>query len=224
MEHKIRFKSLLLGAGAALILSAGAASAAVVTNPLNLRSGPGTGYPVIATMPAGAHVAILNCRSAWCQIDWRGAQGYASRSYLASGGGYAYTRPYYYEPDYAYGYYGGPYYDYGYGPSFSFGFGGYHHYHHHHHHFAGGVFPRHHHHHHHYRNATVGMGPSAGRFTSQHHFVGHHRMGGLHARGNVGAPHVSGTVGAGLGGTHGGLGGHHGGLGGHHGGGGGHHH
>ena len=40
----------------AFIASAGMASAATVTNDLNLRSGPGTGYRVVGTMPAGAYV------------------------------------------------------------------------------------------------------------------------------------------------------------------------
>ena len=53
MEFDMRLKTLALAAGA-LMLSAGAASAAVVTNDLNLRSGPGTNYQVVDTMPAGA--------------------------------------------------------------------------------------------------------------------------------------------------------------------------
>ena len=45
----------------ALLLSARVASAAVVTRDLNLRSGPGTRYAIIATMPAGAYVDLLGC-------------------------------------------------------------------------------------------------------------------------------------------------------------------
>jgi hypothetical protein len=80
-------------AGAALLLSAGTASAAVVTNGLNLRNGPGTGYGIIDTMPAGAHVRLLDCGAHWCHVSWNGERGYASRSYLAGGRVYAYEPP-----------------------------------------------------------------------------------------------------------------------------------
>ena len=66
MEFDMRLKTLALAAGA-LMLSAGAASAAVVTNDLNLRSGPGTNYQVVDTMPAGARVNVLSCTGGWCR-------------------------------------------------------------------------------------------------------------------------------------------------------------
>jgi len=71
---------------AAFIASAGIASAATVTNDLNLRSGPGTGYRVVDTMPAGAYVNVIGCGGSWCRVNWRGEVGYASASYLARGG------------------------------------------------------------------------------------------------------------------------------------------
>ena len=108
----MRLKTLLFAAGVVL-LSAGAASAAVVTRDLNLRSGPGTRYAVIDTMPAGAHVAVLGCGGAWCRVGWRGAQGFASARYLAGdGAAYAVAPPVYYAP--------GPYY---YAPAPVVGFG-----------------------------------------------------------------------------------------------------
>lgn len=116
----MRMKLLAL-AGAALLLPAGTASAAVVTHGLNLRSGPSTHYRVIDTMPAGARVAVLGCGAYWCRVSWRGEQGYASRSYLA-GRRYLARR---------YSYSGYPYYGsgwawepgYAYAPGFSIGFG-----------------------------------------------------------------------------------------------------
>jgi uncharacterized protein YraI len=101
----MRLKHLAL-AGGVLLLSAGTASAAVVTHGLNLRSGPGTGYSVIDVMPAGARVRVLGCGAYWCRVAWRGEEGYASSSYLAGGGAYAYEPP----AGYA-------------GPAFGFGFG-----------------------------------------------------------------------------------------------------
>jgi uncharacterized protein YraI len=40
-----------------------AAIAAKLTSPLNVRSGPGATWPVIATVPAGADVEVQSCES-----------------------------------------------------------------------------------------------------------------------------------------------------------------
>jgi len=91
-------KHLALAVGA-LMLSASAAGAAVITNDLHLRNGPGTRYRIIDTMPAGAYVDVLGCGGSWCRVEWRGRVGYASAGYLASGGGaYAYAPPVYVAP------------------------------------------------------------------------------------------------------------------------------
>lgn len=88
----MRVKHLLLTAGL-LLASAGAANAATVTNDLNLRSGPGTGYGVVAAMPAGSFVDVVGCAGSWCRVDWRGIEGFASSSYLAGGGDVVYAAP-----------------------------------------------------------------------------------------------------------------------------------
>jgi uncharacterized protein YraI len=75
-------------AGVGLLAAAGIASAAVVRNDLNLRSGPGTGYRVIDVMPAGAYARVLGCGGSWCRVAYGGQIGYASASYL---GGRAYA-------------------------------------------------------------------------------------------------------------------------------------
>jgi uncharacterized protein YraI len=94
----MRLKHLAL-AVSALLVSASAASAAIVTNDLNLRNRPTTRSAVIDTMPAGARVGVLGCRGSWCRVEWRGLIGYASASYLARGGGaYAYAPPVYLAP------------------------------------------------------------------------------------------------------------------------------
>lgn len=92
----MKFKTLTLAAGV-LLASAGIASAAVVTNDLNLRSGPGTRYEVIDTMPAGAHVRVIGCGGAWCRVNWRGRVGFASASYIGGGRAYA-SEPVYVAP------------------------------------------------------------------------------------------------------------------------------
>ncbi len=86
----MKLKTLAIAAGA-FLLSGGLAAAATVTNDLNLRSGPGTGYRVVGTMPAGAYVDVLGCSGGWCRVNWGGAVGYASASYLAGGRGPAYA-------------------------------------------------------------------------------------------------------------------------------------
>jgi len=78
------WKQTLGGTAAVLLLSAGAAAAypATVTGNLNMRSGPGTGYPVLDTLPPGTVVDVRGCTGSWCDIG----SGWVSASYLARGG------------------------------------------------------------------------------------------------------------------------------------------
>ena len=92
---------------------------------INLRAGPGTHYPVVATIPGGAPVDVGGGTRGWCAVNFAGGSGYAKRSRLAMGRGPSVgvaVAPSY--PGYAYSddYYGPDYYDYGYayGPSFGF--------------------------------------------------------------------------------------------------------
>lgn len=110
----------LLGAAAVLALSTGMAAAvpATVETAANVRTGPGTGNPVITTLPAGTVVDAGPCTS-WCQISFDGGEGYIARSLLALGGSppavAVAPAPYY--DDY---YYDDPFYGYAYGPSIGF--------------------------------------------------------------------------------------------------------
>jgi uncharacterized protein YraI len=82
-----------------LFLSTGLAAAApaLVATDLNVRSGEGTGYPVMAVMPAGAVVDVSGCGNGWCYVSEYG--GFASASYLDVGGvGYSSARPTYVAP------------------------------------------------------------------------------------------------------------------------------
>lgn len=129
-------KSLMFG-GLLLVAGASAANAAVVSGDLNLRSGPGTGYRVIDTMPAGSYVDVLGCTGSWCEVQFGGMTGYASASYLGGGGEAYAAAPVYVEPPiYSEPYYAGPAFGFGvgFGPRWGWG-GGYHHrWHHHRHH------------------------------------------------------------------------------------------
>src|SRR5690242_10050339 len=74
-------------AGVALLLSAGAAAAApaTVSTDLNMRSGPGTQYGVVGTIPAGETVDVGGCTGSWCAVNFNGRTGYASANYLSGG-------------------------------------------------------------------------------------------------------------------------------------------
>ena len=98
----------------------GGPPAAVNTN-VNLRQGPGTNYPIVITIPAGAPVAVTGCSGAWCQVTFQGQSGYIIATSLGAPPplrpyppGYPPPPPPLYPPPYygppPYGYYGpGPY-------------------------------------------------------------------------------------------------------------------
>jgi Bacterial SH3 domain len=74
-------KKFSLAVGA-LLLSAGAVSAATVTDNLNLRSGPGLSHDVIGAIPAGSDVRVLNCSRSWCRVAFNDTTGFASRRFI----------------------------------------------------------------------------------------------------------------------------------------------
>jgi uncharacterized protein YraI len=126
-------RSFAIAAGTAIALTLPVqALAAYTTGTVNLRSGPGTGYGVIVTIPAGAPVGVQSCVPSWCQVSYAGFNGWMSAAFLGNEGGPAYVYPpdadayptalpppYPYYPPYSYG-----------GPSFGFYFGGPWHHHH----------------------------------------------------------------------------------------------
>ena len=76
---------------AALALCA-AANGEEVASPVNVRSGPGTGWPVVATIPAGTDLQVLSCstgwRWRWCQVQAGDVKGYVHQSVLGQSGGH----------------------------------------------------------------------------------------------------------------------------------------
>ncbi|MGA0562334.1 SH3 domain-containing protein [Ancylobacter sp. VNQ12] len=68
-------------AGAAVASAAG--YSATTTAAVNVRNGPGTGYEVLGTVPAGTPVNIVSCAGAWCQTQY----GYVSARHLSTGQG-----------------------------------------------------------------------------------------------------------------------------------------
>lgn len=54
------------------------------TADLNLRTGPGTSYSIIISMPKGSMVTILDTKYAWPRVRYGTREGYASPSYLST--------------------------------------------------------------------------------------------------------------------------------------------
>ncbi|MBS9475771.1 SH3 domain-containing protein [Ancylobacter radicis] len=126
----MRFTKSLMVAASLLIAGTVAAAArpAVVTNDLNVRSGPGTRYAVVGSLPAGVQVNVGSCGGGWC----RAGGGFVSANYLSFGGrgpARVVVQPNYYDNDVALGVGAfalgavvgsawGPGYGYGYGPGY----------------------------------------------------------------------------------------------------------
>ena len=72
------------------VCAAGAAQAATVTTltDLKMRSGPGTGYAAVTTLPQGVQLHLGDCTDDlhWCKVYWRGREGWASSHYLSEPG------------------------------------------------------------------------------------------------------------------------------------------
>lgn len=77
--------------------AAAMAARGYATAEVHLRAGPGTGYPVVATIPDGAHLNIHGCLNddAWCDVSFSGARGWVEADYL----NYFHNGQYVYLPD-----------------------------------------------------------------------------------------------------------------------------
>ena len=71
----------------ALSVHGAAATPALATHEVNMRQGPGTNYPVVATIPGGSNVEVINCYGEWCSVTWNGQSGYAVARNLDQGQG-----------------------------------------------------------------------------------------------------------------------------------------
>lgn len=59
------------------------AGTGVTTANLNMRSGPGTGYSIITTIPKGAAVSVASVSGGWAKVTYGTRTGYVSVSYLS---------------------------------------------------------------------------------------------------------------------------------------------
>jgi uncharacterized protein YraI len=85
-----------IGLAAALVMLctlSAVAEPVMVGSQLNLRSGPGAAFAVVAKMAAGAKVEVQRCNGNWCQVTFAGRKGYANRALLVSSDSYASASP-----------------------------------------------------------------------------------------------------------------------------------
>jgi hypothetical protein len=76
--------ALLLCAGAALAADRDALEVIVVDPYLELRTGPGRGFPIVQVVPRGERVQVLKRRTDWFHIrDAAGHEGWVHRSQIA---------------------------------------------------------------------------------------------------------------------------------------------
>lgn len=75
----------ILSLALALAGTAQAQTIGTATTALNIRSGPGPEQPVIGHMKARQRAQILGCveGSLWCQVQFRGRQGWAYSQYMS---------------------------------------------------------------------------------------------------------------------------------------------
>jgi uncharacterized protein YraI len=74
---------------AAMLASAPAHAAeipVVATAAVNLRAGPGTGYPVVTKLPPRARLVLHGCLAGygWCDVSWGPERGWLAAPYLTA--------------------------------------------------------------------------------------------------------------------------------------------
>lgn len=52
------------------------------SQPLTMRSGHGTGYGVVTSIPKGSQVYVSKADGSWAHVEWNGYSGYCSMEYL----------------------------------------------------------------------------------------------------------------------------------------------
>lgn len=74
----------LVAAAAAFMPGSADAAPGYSTANVNMRSGPSTGYPSVAVIPANAAIEIHGCLDglSWCDVNWGPNRGWVSAAYL----------------------------------------------------------------------------------------------------------------------------------------------
>lgn len=88
------FRDIVAGVGFLVVALANgapvmAASDGYATSSLAVRSGPGSVYPMVATIGAGNPIAIEQCLSdrSWCAVEGRGFHGWVAGRFVSASDG-----------------------------------------------------------------------------------------------------------------------------------------
>lgn len=76
------FAGLVLVAGLVVLPGVAEAAPGRATGIVNVRSGPGLSYPVIASLTKDQYVIVVQCGVNWCEIRRIGKSGWVSRKLL----------------------------------------------------------------------------------------------------------------------------------------------
>ena len=68
-----------------MLVAHAAAEPAVVQSKINLRSGPGPAFGIVAVLPPGTRLDVQKCTDDWCRVAFGRQAGYASRALLKLG-------------------------------------------------------------------------------------------------------------------------------------------
>lgn len=88
MTNSFRSALRALAVAALMALPAVAQAApwqwAVATTDVNLRAGPSTDYPAVATVYAGSQIQLFGCLQdwSWCDVAWSGIRGWMAGDYI----------------------------------------------------------------------------------------------------------------------------------------------
>jgi len=78
-------RSIAIVAVLAWSVAGAAAEPATTATKVNLRSGPGGAFDVVAVMPEGSRLDVQKCSDEWCRVKFGHVTGYASRGLLKTG-------------------------------------------------------------------------------------------------------------------------------------------
>lgn len=67
------------------VMNVEAGSVQITASSLNVRSGPGTSYSVLTSIPKGGTAQIIGINNGWFKINYKGTQGYVSPMYVTVG-------------------------------------------------------------------------------------------------------------------------------------------
>ena len=85
MRHRFHaLPALLAAVTLCAALPSAAQTSAYASTSVRLRTGPGTSYEAITTVPRGARLAVTSCDT-WCAVVYGGRSGYVSARYVREG-------------------------------------------------------------------------------------------------------------------------------------------